>query len=62
MARNITLSRCRRDLELDSEKLEMGANIAISCLKNNEMVSIPKKFQLVFSAGNNIIQREMRKI
>ena len=35
---------CGRDLELVSHKLEMDANIAITWLKNNEMVANLKRF------------------
>ena len=39
-----TLYKCGRDLELVSHKLEMDANIAITWLKNNEMVANLKRF------------------
>ena len=55
-----TVYKCYRDLELVSHKLEMDANIAIYWLKNNEMVTNPKIFQLTFLG--NIFSRENNKI
>ena len=42
-----TLYKCGRDLDILSENLEMVANIAITWLNNNEMVTVPKKFNLL---------------
>ena len=43
-ADDTTLYKCGRDLELVSRKLEMDANIAMTWLKNNEMVANLKRF------------------
>ena len=37
----------------------MDANIAINWLNNKDMVANPKKFQLMFLARNNSIEKEM---
>ena len=37
----------------------MGVNIAVNWLNNNEMVANPKKYQLMFLARNNCIEKEM---
>ena len=51
-ADDTTLYKCGSDLDIVLEKLEMDANIAINWLNNNEMVTNPKKFQLMFLAMN----------
>ena len=54
-----TLYKCGSDLDIVLENLEMDANIAINPLNNNEMIANPKKFQLMFLARNNSIEKEM---
>ena len=58
-ADDTTLYKCGRGLELVSHKFEMDANIAIHCLKKNEMVANPKMFQLIFLARSKNIKRKM---
>ena len=52
------LKKCGSNLELIFHKLEMGANIAIHWLNNNEMVANSRMFQLTFLARNKNIDWE----
>ena len=54
-----TLYNCGSYLDLVSHKFEMGANIAIKWLKNNQMVADLKKFQLMLLARNENIEKKM---
>ena len=56
---NTTLYKCRSDLDIVLENLEIDANIAIKLLNNNEMVTNPPKFQPMFLARNKSIESEM---
>ena len=58
-ADDTTLYKCGSDIDIVLENLEMDANIAINWLNNNEMVANPQKFQLMFLARNNSIEKEM---
>ena len=58
-ADDTTLYKCGSDLDIVLEKLEMDVNIAVNWLNNNEMVANPKKYQLMFLARNNCIEKEM---
>ena len=58
-ADNTTLYKCRSDLDIVLENLEIDTNIAIKRLTNNEMVTNPPKFQPMFLARNKNIESEM---
>ena len=57
-ADDTTLYKSGRDLDIVSETLEMGDNIAINWVNHNEMIANPKKLQLMFLARNKIIEKE----
>ena len=57
-ADDATLYACRKDLDTISSKLELETNTAIKWLKDNEMVANPLKFQLMFLAKCENIEKK----
>ena len=57
-ADDATLYACRKDLDTISSKLELETNTAIKWLKDNEMVANQIKFQLMFLAKCENIEKK----
>ena len=54
-----TLYACGKELDTISFKLEIETNRAMQCLKDNEMVANPSKFQLMFLSKYKNTEKNM---
>ena len=58
-ADDTTLYTCGKELDTISFKLGIETNRAMQCLKDNEMVANPSKFQLMFLSQYKDIEKNM---
>ena len=58
-ADDTTRHTCGKELDTISFKLEIETNRAMQCLKDNEMVANPSKFQLMFLSQYKDIEKNM---